>query len=507
MIVRDVEQTAGEIHDVIIVGGGVYGCMVALEATARGLRPLLIESRDFGSQTSFNSFRIIHGGLRYLQSLDIDIIRLRESVRERRWFLRHFPDLVTPIPCLMPLYGRGLRRRGVFRLALMANDLLSYGRNTGLMEGRCLPAGKVVDIEETLRICPGIDTRDLEGAALWWDASMQDSQRLLMEVLRWAVAGGAIALNYVQAGKLLSAKGKACGIEALDHCTGRRHEFRGQVLINATGPWARQTAAMLDRDYQELLRPTLAWNILLDRPPPSDCALALQVADTGHTYFLQPYKGRLLAGTGHADWSGGPDDVAPSQAQLMEMLASLNSSMPGLELEYSEIIRVFAGLLPGKGGNGQQLADRPVIIDHGRKGGIQNLFSVSGVKFTTARRVAESVLDHAVGRRRARHDITRCQPSPLEKEIWSCRPADSKELEQCMSGLRTLVEQEAVVHLDDLVLRRSTLWEDSDLVRQFAEPLCDLFPWDEQRRRVERDRLAAAFASVLASSVTTAGCS
>ena len=76
-----------------------------------------------------------------------------------------------------------------------------------------------------------------------------------------------------------------------------------------------------------------------------------------------------------------------------------------------------------------------------------------------------------------------------------------------MSGLRTLVEQEAVVHLDDLVLRRSTLWEDSDLVRQFAEPLCDLFPWDEQRRRVERDRLAAAFASVLASSVTTAGCS
>lgn len=505
MIVRDVEHAAGEIHDVIIIGGGVYGCMVALEATARGLRPLLVENRDFGSQTSFNSFRLIHGGLRYLQSLDI--IRLRESVRERGWFLRHFPDLVTPIPCLMPLYGRGLRRGGVFRLALLANDLLSYGKNTGLRKERCLPAGRVVDREETLRMCPGIDTRDLEGAALWWDASMQDSQRLLMEILHWAVAGGATALNYVQAGKLVLASGNAYGIEALDHCTGHRHEFRGRVVINTAGPWVRQTAAMLDRDYVELFRPTLAWNILLDRPPPSDCMLALQAADNGHTYFLQPYKGRLLAGTGHAEWNGGPDDVSPTKAQIMDTLVQLNSAMPGLELEDSEIIRVFAGLLPGGGTGGQQLADRPAIIDHGRRGGVRNLFSVSGVKFTTARRVADSVLVHACGRRRARHDITRYQPSPVEKEIWSCRPADSAGFGRCMSGLRTLVEREAVMHLDDLVLRRSTLWEDSDLVRQFAEPLCDLFPWDEERKHVELDRLAATFASVLASSDATAGCS
>jgi glycerol-3-phosphate dehydrogenase len=171
--------------------------------------------------------------------------------------------------------------------------------------------------------------------------------------------------------------------------------------------------------------------------------------------------------------------------------------MPGLDLDTSEIIRVFAGLLPGSGTSGQQLADRPAIIDHGRQGGMQNLFSVSGVKFTTARRVADRVLDLAVDRRGARRDISRYQPSPVQPDVWSCSPVDTEGLEQCMSGLRTLVEQEAVVHLDDLVLRRSTLWECHRLLPQIATRLCDLFEWDEERRRAELERLAAAVTSVI----------
>jgi glycerol-3-phosphate dehydrogenase len=491
VLIRDVERAADETYDIIIVGGGVYGVMLALDATARGLRPLLVECRDFGSQTSFNSFRLIHGGLRYLQSLDF--VRLRESVRERRWFLRHFPDLVVPVSCLMPLYGQGMRRAKVFSLALLVNDLLSFDRNVGLLPERCLSAGRVVDCEETLQYCRCINAENLEGAALWWDASMQDSQRLLMELLHWGAACGAIALNYLDARKLLVANGKVAGIEALDGCSGRIHEFRGKCVINATGPWVRQIATMLDRDYKALFRPTLAWSVLLDRSPPADCILAAE--HEGHTYFLQPYKGRLLVGTDHVEWHGGADDVSPTQAQVMKTLVGLNSSMPGLELDISEVIRVFAGLLPGRGTGGQQLADRPTIIDHGSQGGPRNLFSVSGVKFTTARHVAECVLDLALGRQRARRDIAQDQPDPVRADIWSCSPANSRELEQSLSGLRILVEQEAVMHLDDLVLRRSTLWESGHLLSQLAEPLCDLFSWDEERRRVELGRLAAAFAT------------
>jgi len=501
MIVRDVERAAAGTYDVIVVGGGVYGCMTALESCARGLRPLLIESRDFGSRTSFNSFRLIHGGLRYLQSLDI--VRLRESVQERSWFLRRFPGLVMPIPCLLPLYGRGLRRNSVMRLALMANELLSRGQNSGLAEDRCLPAGRVLNRSETLAMCPGIATAGLEGAAVWWDASMPDSQRLLLEILHWASAAGATVLNYVQAERLLVENGRACGIVALDRFTGASCEFRGQLVINAAGPWVRQTAARFDRDYDELFHPTLAWNVLFDRSPPSDCVLALQADAAGHTYFLRPFKGRLLAGTGHAPWQGGADQAAPSRAQLMDMLGSLNGAMPGLELDPGQISRVFAGLLPGRGAGDRQLAVRPVIIDHGKHGGVRNLVSVSGVKFTTARRVAEAVLERAAGRRTARRDITRYQPEAVGADVWSCRPELAAERGECLSGLRRLVAQEAVVHLDDLVLRRTTLWESADLTPGMTDALCGLFPWDEIRKGKELDRLAAAFGSMLASSAAT----
>ncbi|HYQ70557.1 MAG TPA: FAD-dependent oxidoreductase, partial [Gammaproteobacteria bacterium] len=442
-------------------------------------------------------FRLIHGGLRYLQSLDI--VRLRESVAERSWFLRSFPEHVMPAPCLMPLYGRGLRRNKVMRLALFANDLLSIDRNRGLRPDRSLPAGRILDRAETLQACPGVDSRRLEGAALWWDASMPDSQRLLMEALRWSASAGATALNYVCAEKLLVTAGAASGIEARDQVTGLRHEFHGSCVINAAGPWVRETAAALDRDVAQLFRPTLAWNMLFDRPAPCDYMLALQADDAGaQTFFLQSFKGRLLLGTGHAEWTGSPDAPGPDRSQLEQMLAQVNSALPGLQLRSGDMIRVFAGLLPGRGAQGQQLADRPCIIDHGRQGGVRNLFSVSGVKFTTARKVAETVLGRAVGRGVVRKHREHRRPVPVPSAVWSCSAPGDAGLEPCLPGLRDLIEQEAVVHLDDLVLRRTTLWENRGTVMQLAPRLCDLFPWNEERRRAETDRLAAAFDTVLA---------
>ena len=111
----------GEVFDLIIVGGGVYGIMLALESARRGLKALLLERGDFGGATSRNSLRIVHGGLRYLQTFDL--LRFREHVSERRWFMRHFPDLVEPLACLMPLYGKGIYRTSVFRAASALNEL------------------------------------------------------------------------------------------------------------------------------------------------------------------------------------------------------------------------------------------------------------------------------------------------------------------------------------------------------------------------------------------------
>jgi glycerol-3-phosphate dehydrogenase len=394
----------------------------------------------------------------------------------------------------MPLYGRGLKKPGVLRMALLANDWLSRERNRGLRSDRHIPSGRIVSREETLKICPEIDTHDLEGAALWWDATMPDSQRLLMEVLRWSTECGATALNYVQAEKLLVSNRKVHGIEALDRCSGRKHEFRGKVVINATGPWVRETADALDHDYPSLFRPTIAWNILIDRPSPAETLLTIEATDTdAQTFFVQPFKGRTLVGTGHAEWGNSLSTISPTRLQIQQTLTRLNSAMPGLDLKPEKIVRVFSGLLPGKGENGLRLADRPVIVDHGQQGGTRNFISVSGVKFTTARRVANSVLDIAIGRCRSKPVTMTYRPPSIKPNVWSCSDVDSKRLGECMRGLRFLVEEEAVVHLDDLVFRRRTLWENSNLFPELAQPLCSLFPWDTDRRRAELDRLATAF--------------
>ena len=154
---RDPSSAAREKYDLIIVGGGIHGAMLALEASGRGLAVLLVEKDDFGGATSFNSLRIVHGGLRYLQSLDV--ARFRESVAERRWFLANFPDLVKPLGCLMPLYNRGLKRKFVLRMAFAVNDILSRDRNSGVPPSHHLPTGRILGVEETVRIFPNIDRR------------------------------------------------------------------------------------------------------------------------------------------------------------------------------------------------------------------------------------------------------------------------------------------------------------------------------------------------------------
>ena len=146
-IARRPEERAARPYDLVVIGGGIHGVALAFEAARRGYRPLLLERHDFGGGTSWSNLRIIHGGLRYLQSMDLR--RFRESVAERRWFLQHFPDLIRPLPCLMPLYGHGLKRPGFLRLALAANDLLGLHRDRGLDEGVRLPRGRVLSAGET----------------------------------------------------------------------------------------------------------------------------------------------------------------------------------------------------------------------------------------------------------------------------------------------------------------------------------------------------------------------
>jgi glycerol-3-phosphate dehydrogenase len=394
----DLLRAEGAHGDLLIIGGGVYGIALALEASRRGLAVLLVERGEFGAATSANSLRIVHGGLRYLQSFDLR--RFRDSLAERRWFLRCFPTLVEPLPCLMPLYspprGGTLRRVAALRLALAGGGFLGKRRSAGNPDDSALPGGRILDAAETARRAPAIDPRGLQGGLLWYDAFMPDSEGLLREMLGWARACGAQAFDHRTAERLLVEAGRAAGVVARDGRTGEPRELRARYVVNCAGPWVRELAAVFDRDLPELFTPALAFNLVLDRAPLATEALAVAAPGRGsHTVFLVPWRGKILAGTCHLP---GPAPAGPTEEQIQGFIADLNAALPALALHRSEVLDVRWGILPAERPGGADPAVRPVIHDHGAAGGPRGLISVSGVKFTTARAIAERTLLRIYGR-------------------------------------------------------------------------------------------------------------
>ena len=234
---RSPQSAEAESYDIAIVGGGMYGAMMLLTAARAGLKAILLEQNDFGSATSFNSLRIIHGGLRYLQSADFK--RVTGMIRQRAWFLENFPDLVERLPCLMPVYNAGLRRRSTLRAALAIDNFLNRPRNSQLPREQRIRRGYITDPDRTRQLFPSVRGKGLKGGAVWCDAHAPDSQRLVIEVIRWASAAGARALNYVSVDDLLTHRGRVVGVRATDAVSGQEREFRASTVINAAGPACR----------------------------------------------------------------------------------------------------------------------------------------------------------------------------------------------------------------------------------------------------------------------------
>lgn len=461
-LVRDPAGAAGRTWDLIVVGGGIQGVALTLEAARRGLAALLVERDDFGGATTWSSLRIVHGGLRSLQSLDLP--RYRESVAERRWFLRHFPDLVAPLPCLMPLHapprGGRLRCRSVFRLALAANRFLSRHRNAGVRPDRHLPPGRVLDAEETLQIFPAADRAGLRGGALWYDGVITEPSRLLIEMLRWASACGAGTLNYVEANSLLLEGGHVAGLRATDRASGRSLELRASTVVSCAGPWSRALAARFDRDLPELFRPVLGFNVLLDCEPPSRCALAVAApGPAAQTWFVTPFgwSGRTLAGTCYLPASSDLG-TGPREEDVAAFLADLDAALPGLGVRKAPVAQVLWGWLPAATDGGAVPSLRPMIHEHGAAGGPEGLWSVSGVKLTTARALAERVLTRVLSRRGlplpAPGSVDRPPADPPPPLAHFLHLA-SREPETVREMLQGIAARQAVVRMEDLLWRRT----------------------------------------------------
>ena len=477
VIHRDPHSAAATTHDVIVIGGGVYGIAVAHRATRLGLRPLLIERDDFGGATSGSSLRILHGGIRSLQTLDFGCFR--DMFVGQSWFLRHFPEHVAALECLMPLYGRGLRRPSAFRAALALDQLLRGLCGVG-HRSRPLPCGEVIDVNETRHRFPLAPSSGLQGGGVWYDAVMRHPQRVVMDWLRWACAGGATALNRVVAQQLLVKHGRVAGVVAHDRVAGTPILFRASTVINCAGPWSEELGRAFDPDTPAYFRPTLAFNLLLDRAPIAQCAVAV-ATPTGsrRTYFIVPWGNHTMVGTYHGPWSAEPHRPGPPAEEIEQMLRELNAAVPGWDLRSDTVLRVYSGLLPGTPRAGEEaLQTDATLHDHGRTGGPRGLFSLAGVKFTTAPVVAGRALRAAGFRaRRPVVEVPRPpareipDPSSLRRTLAS-RPGNAAE------WVRRLVAEESVLSVEDF-LRRRTDWgwdpreerELEPLIRPFIPPM------------------------------------
>jgi glycerol-3-phosphate dehydrogenase len=277
----------------------------------------------------------------------------------------------------------------VFRAALAINDRLA--------RESLLPPSRVLDVSETVDLFPDVDRNGLAGAALWHDVVLTDPKRVLHETLRWAGRCGARALNRIEAAEIRTEGRKVVGLRAVGLDSGEAFEFRARTVVNCAGPWVRQIAARFDRDLPELFRPLLAFNLLLDREPLSQAALAVAAPGRGaQTWFLLPVEGKVLAGTFYGSASEGS---APDESAVASFLRGLNAAVPGWDVQPEQVLQVCHGWLPARSDGSPVPASRPVIHDHGAAGGPEGLFSVSGVKLTTARAVAEKTLSRVLAAR------------------------------------------------------------------------------------------------------------
>jgi glycerol-3-phosphate dehydrogenase len=330
---------------------------------------------------------------------------------------------------------------------------------------------------------------------------MQDPQGLIIEILRGACKFGAKALNYFEVHDLLKSQNDVIGVSAIDKESGELHEFKARQVVNACGPWCRDLGTRFHRDIPPLFNASIAWNVLLNKEPLSDYALAVAPKKRGgQIYFLVPWNGKLFVGTGHAPWLNKITEAPmPSPNQLQEFFGDLNSAVPDLDVNQSDIIRIFSGFLPVQEHGSVRLTNREVILNHADCGGPKGLYSISGIKFTTARLVAQKTLNRIFHQKKA--DVkaigsifNKPQRAYDSSTSYSIKWSFSNQEMELENGLKSIIEEESVLHLDDLVLRRTSLWDNPSKALEIAPQICDFFDWDELRCKAEILRLKDSLA-------------
>ncbi|MDT0305947.1 glycerol-3-phosphate dehydrogenase/oxidase [Streptomyces sp. DSM 44917] len=364
-------------YDLLVVGGGILGISVAWHAAQSGLRVAMVDAGDFAGATSSASSKLVHGGLRYLQTGAVRLVA--ENHHERRVLARDVaPHLVNPLTFYLPVY-----KGGPHSAAKLGAGVFAYSALSAFGDG----VGRVISPAKAAAANPALRTENLRAVAVYGDHQMNDSRVAVMTV-RAAVQAGATVLNHAEVTGLRFTKGRVTGAEVRDRLDGTEFGVDARLVLNAAGPWVDHLRRMEDPGAEPSIRLSKGAHLVLRRTAPWGAAMATFV-DKYRVTFALPWEDQLLLGTTDESYEGDPADVRATEADIRQILDEASLSVKDQALDRSLMTYAFAGLrvLPG-GPGGVETAKRETVVTEGRGG----MLSVAGGKWTGYRHIGRMVL-------------------------------------------------------------------------------------------------------------------
>lgn len=379
-IERLAATVTGDPLDLLVVGGGITGAGIALDAASRGLATGLVERFDFASGTSSKSSKLVHGGLRYLEQREFGLVR--EASTERDLLRRLAPHLVEPIPFVLPVVNRWGRAK--FGAGLWAYNALATFRN--------LHIHRHIDSDATENLVPSLPQGKVKGGYLFYDCKTDDV-RLVMETLIQARAYGAIPVNYAAVRDIQAAgPSDVCNVVVEDADTAETFEVRARRVVSAAGVWGDRVEALANEEGAPRLRPSKGVHIVLSRDsvPMTDAAVFIPDAERRRMLFVIPWLDAVLVGTTDTAYEGSLDRPRVEAEDRDYCLNALNRAF-GISLGPEHVAGAYAGLRPliaGKGGPTADLSRKHAVYDI-----VPGVIGITGGKLTTYRRMANDAVD------------------------------------------------------------------------------------------------------------------
>jgi glycerol-3-phosphate dehydrogenase len=373
------------VFDLVVIGGGINGAAVARDAALRGMSVLLLEKDDFASGTTSWATRLIHGGLRYLEHFEFELVH--ESLVERGRLLENAPHLVDPLPLVLPVFRGGKHAPSKLRAGMYLYDIFS--------RSDALPNHKWFSRKETGARWPELTMEGLLGSFRYFDAQAPFPERMVIEQIESAVSFGAVALNYARVTAIETSGSVVTGVTFVDELGGATQHVRARVMVNVAGPWVDDVLSTLEPTPKREIGGTKGSHIFLERTgaePPD--ALYAEAASDGRPFFIVPWNGLTMIGTTDLPYDGDPDNVVATEEEIDYLLRETKRLLPAMDTSRERVLFTYSGVRPlphvdasSPGG----ITRRHFLIDHSPDR--QGLYSVIGGKLTTHRSLAEEVVD------------------------------------------------------------------------------------------------------------------